>query len=352
MSSESRPVHQPIHPDVRPLLDPEYIAFHDQYYQYLIPDDQKVWDGSARLGHESLPPTESTPVTVGDVHDIDIGHYTVRTFTPACTIPQDGWPVFIWFHGGGWAVGGISNNNDLCSLICQRAECVVVTVGYRLAPEHPYPAAFEDAVHALGWVCGAEGRKQLGVDRSRVAVGGLSAGGQLAASLSLAAGKMQPPIKLAFQMLLVPVIDSTATTSTIWAGNRFAPWLTPARMTWYRKMYFLDEASTRQWQASPNLAPGSLLATSPRTWIAVAEQDLLAPEAEQYATLLTKAWKDSGVRDAEVVVKRYEGSTHSILVLNGTSTTLQSLVKRVCSKAGLQYRSSHERARAVVRYGG
>jgi acetyl esterase/lipase len=90
-------------------------------------------------------------------------------------------------------------------------------------------------------------------------------------------------------------------------------------MTWYRRMYFVDEASTREWQASPNFAPPSLLAKSPRTWIAVAEQDLLAAEGELYAAQLAAEWKNSGITDAEVVVKKYEGSTHSILAMAGTS---------------------------------
>jgi acetyl esterase/lipase len=319
MSSTSRPIHQPIHAAVRPHLDPEYVDFHDKYLQYLVPDDRKSWDGSARLGHSRVPPTESTPVPVGSVRDLNLGNFDVRIFTPDGARPPNGWPVFIWFHGGGWAVGGIASNNDLCTVICRRARCVVVTVGYRLAPEHPYPAAFEDSVQALKWVCADEGSAELGTDRSRVAVGGTSAGGQLAASLSLEAARMQPPIRLAFQLLVVPLIDNTATTSTVWATNRHAPWLTPARMTWYRRMYFVDEANTREWQASPNFAPPSLLAKSPRTWIAVAEQDLLAPEAELYAAQLAAVSNDYGITDAEVVVKKYEGSTHSILAMSGTS---------------------------------
>lgn len=326
MSSRNRQIHQPIHPDVRPLLDPEYASFHDQYFQYLIPDDQKVWDGSARVRNESVPATESKPVDVGNIRDLDLGNYKGRVFTPDAQKPESGWPVFIWFHGGGWAVGDISAGNDLCALVCQRARCVVVTVGYRLAPEHPFPAAYEDAVHALKWIHGDEGVKELGVDRSAIAVGGTSAGGQLAASLVIEAATMQPPIEIAFQLLVVPVIDNTATVSTIWAANKNAPWLTPARMTWYRRMYFLDEKSTHLWTASPNLAPKTLLSKSPRTWIAIAEQDLLAPEAELYAKQLSEAWGDSGVENMEVTIKKYSGSTHSILAMSGKLSTFQPAI--------------------------
>lgn len=326
MDSPSRTIHQPIHPDVRPLLDPEYAAFHDQYLQYIVPDDQKVWDGSARLPNPLSPSTGSTPVTVGSVEDLDLGDYTVRVFTPEGTRPPQGWPAFMWFHGGGWAVGDIAMGNDLCALICRRARCVVVTVGYRLAPEHPFPAAFDDAVHALRWLAGAEeGAARLGVDPGSIAVGGTSAGGQLAASLALKAATLAPPIPLAFQLLVVPVIDNTATASTIWAKNKNAPWLTPARMLWYRNMYFTDEKSAEMWEASPNFAGKALLAKTPKTWIAISEQDLLAPEAEAYAEQLKDAWAEAGV-DEKVVVNTYEGSTHSILAMTGMSPPQHSFI--------------------------
>ncbi|TPX15602.1 uncharacterized protein E0L32_004300 [Thyridium curvatum] len=323
MADPSRPVHQPIQPHVRPLLDPEYVAFHDKYFQYLVPDDTKPWDGSARLKNPHLPATESEPVPVGNVRDIKVNdNYTVRVFTPDGPKPAAGWPVFLWFHGGGWAVGDLAANNDVCALVCQRARCVVVSVAYRLAPEHPYPAAFEDAVDALRWVRSEAGSAALGgTDPGRVAVGGTSAGGQLAASLSIAAacGEIEPPARLAFQLLVVPVVDSTATVETAWAANRDAPWLTPARMTWYRRMYLPDEGRAREWQVSPNFASRELLAGSPRTWIAVAEQDILAPEAEGYAAQLAEAWAERGVEDVEVVTKIYQGSCHPMLTLNGMS---------------------------------
>lgn len=316
MSQQDRPVHQPIHPDVRPLLDPEYVAFHDEYFQYLLPDDQKIWDGSARVPSKSLPRTESVPVDVANVRDISLENFKLRVFTPSAGRPAQGWPVFLWFHGGGWAVGDITSGNDLCALICKRAECVVVTVGYRLAPEHPFPAAFDDSVEALKWVVGREGALELGINPSQVGVGGTSAGGQLAASLSIKAAILEPPIPIKFQLLVVPVIDNTATEATVWAPNQNAPWLTPARMLWYRQMYLPNKESQEQWEASPCKASPSLLATSPNTWIAVSEQDLLAPEGTAYAHQLRDAWESEAV-EKQVFVKSYKGSTHSILAMSG-----------------------------------
>ncbi|KAI0481298.1 Alpha/Beta hydrolase protein [Xylariaceae sp. FL0804] len=320
MSAEDRTIHQPIHPDVRPRLDPEYVAFHDRYLQYAFPDDRKGWDGSARTTSSAWPPTEGPAVPVGAVRDLDLGDFGVRVFTPEGAPPAAGWPALLWFHGGGWAVGSAAMSPDLCSSICRRARCVVVSVGYRLAPENPFPAAQDDA----------------------------SAGGQMSAVLAMQAAQMQPPIRLAFQLLIVPVIDNTATAADeVWAARPHAPWLTPARMLWYRRMYLPDDedgadadarpTTTTSWQASPNLAPASLLASSPRTWIAVSEQDLLAAEGERYAAQLRDAWGQMGKKkndgDAEVVLKSYVGMTHSILALSGILTKGKQLVDDAVDQA-------------------
>ena len=208
-------------------------------------------------------------------------------------------------------------------LIEIEARCVVVTVNYRLAPEHPFPAAVEDAIDAVRWV--SSDPPELGtIDKSRVAVGGTSAGGNLAitatisalsldvplpsARPSLANTIMHPPVSL---LLIVPVVDNTATADGVWSPNaETAPWLTPKRMEWYRKLYFSRQEDPSLWDASPNLAPESLLKRLPKTWIAVSEQDLLAPEAVAFGEQL----KSLGVEAETVIV---EGGTHSILSLNG-----------------------------------
>lgn len=317
-SEQSAPAYQPIHPTVRPLLDPEYIKFHESYFQYVIPDDRKPWDGSARKTKRPWPSTESALTKTAGTQDINRGKYKIRVFTPEGEKPSHGWPVHIWFHGGGWSIGGINDGNDLCTSICATACCVVVTVGYRLAPEHPYPAAIEDAVDALKWAYSAEGVRTLNVDNTRISIGGTSAGGNLAAVLSIKASQLKPRINICFQILVLPVIDNTASVSTIWKRNQHAPWLTPARMEWYRRMYLPNPSDTSNWDASPNFATPEQLAESPRTWIAVSGQDLLAPEAQAYAEQLKRAWETTG-RNNQVDVEVYEGSTHSLLSMSGKS---------------------------------
>lgn len=315
-----RKVHQPIHPSVRPLLDPEYVAFHDKYVQYIEPDDTKSWDGSARTT-QHWPSTGSSLTPVGKVSHHKPGRCTMRVFTPKGPKPEQGWPVFVWFFGGGWAVGSVAAGNDFCTLACETAKCVTIAVGYRLAPEHPYPAAVEDAVETLEWVRSEAGAQDLEIDASRIAIGGTSAGGNLAAALSMKAAQLSPPISLAIQLLVLPVIDNTATVSTVWASRSNAPWLTPARMSWYRNMYLPDPSAALNWDASPNLAPQTMLATCPKTWIAVAEQDLLAAEAMAFANQLRGAWSQAGVNDRSVEVRVYEGMPHSTLAMSGTYLT-------------------------------
>jgi acetyl esterase/lipase len=118
------------------------------------------------------------------------------------------------------------------------------------------------------------------------------------------------PIKPTFQMLLCPVIDSTATVSSIWASSQNAPWLTPDRMHWYQDKYFSDRKEAGNWDASPNFAPSNLLGQSPETFIAVAECDLLAPEEIEFAKRLSDAGN-------KVEIKVYKGATHSVLILAG-----------------------------------
>ena len=121
----SPPIYQPIHPSLRPLLDPEYVVYHDKYMQYILPDDQKKWDGSARTA-PSLPPGGSPLTPVKQTVDIQLQNCRLRLFIPEMRTDEDQienakLPTLLWFHGGGWAIGGLDSENDFCSYICQSA---------------------------------------------------------------------------------------------------------------------------------------------------------------------------------------------------------------------------------------
>lgn len=220
-----------------------------------------------------------------------------------------------------------------------------MTVDYRLAPEHPFPGAVSDAVDAVRWVSSSP--SELGtIDASRIAIGGTSAGATLAivaalstvdssvglpsAKPSLPKAMLHPPVSL---LLVVPVIDNTATADGVWKRNAAtAPWLTPARMEWYRKLYFTNAEDRNQWDASPNFAPESLLRRLPRTWMAVSDQDILAPEAESFGEQL----KGLGV---EVEVITVEGGTHSILSLSGKISRGKNMVQDAANHLKLVFKS-------------
>ncbi|KAE9976031.1 hypothetical protein EG328_002871 [Venturia inaequalis] len=264
MSKGERTIYQPIDPDIRKKLDPEYVAFHDKYMQYVPRDESKTWDGSARTT-PSLPFGGAETVVVASVQDIELPNFKLRVYIPEA-------------------------------------------IDYRLAPEHPYPAAVNDTVESLRWVCSI-GKDLFSLDLDRIAVGGTSAGANLAIVLCLKAAQ-DVDIRICFQLLIVPVIDNTATADGIWRQNCNAPWLTPSRMIWYRRMYMPLEDDWRKWDSSPHLAPEALLKRLPPTWMAISEQDLLAPEARLFAQQLDQL-------KVPVTVCEIKGGTHSILALCG-----------------------------------
>ncbi|KAI8681609.1 Abhydrolase-3 domain-containing protein [Fusarium keratoplasticum] len=326
-----RKIWQPLHPAIRDRLDPQYVAYHEAHLQYIEPEKLGVWDGSARTKKVSLPPGGTKPVPVGGIDDFDVGRFRVRVYTPTGECDERGWPVLVWFHGGGWVLGGLNNGTDLCSWVCQGmaidtslcARCKVVTVDYGLAPENPFPIAVEDAIDSFRWV--ASEPAELGkIDTLRISIGGTSSGGNIALAAGIAASNPGAPLPTAKPslpntashppaslLLFIPVVDNTATAEDVWKPNaETAPWLTPERLSWYRKLYLPRDEDCKSWDSSPNFASESLLKNLPKTWIAVAEMDILAPEALAFGEQL----KGLGVEVDTLVV---EGATHSILSLHG-----------------------------------
>ncbi|KAI0003713.1 alpha/beta hydrolase fold-domain-containing protein [Russula compacta] len=319
-----------LHPSIIPRLDPEYTAFHNQHIIHLPQVHQLPWDPSIR--DTQTVPGASEPLPVGKVEDFSLSRCRVRVFTPEESQPEARWPVFIFFHGGrgaiphgcklfsyhrtvgGWTLGNINTENAFCTNICKSVKCVVVSVDYRLAPENPYPEAVEDAIEALQWVWG-QGASTLGVDTNRIAVGGTSSGGNLAAVLTHKAAQLFPPIPLTFQLLIVPVTNNTASASGVphasWSENKHAPWLTPERMLWFRRQYLPQEPTRARWDASPLLAQEEMFRKVPKAWIAVAELDILRDEGIAYGKKLLTA----GVATE---IKTYKGAPHPIMDMDGT----------------------------------
>lgn len=324
-------IFQPLHSSIRSDLSHEYVTFHDTVLQYVPRTETLPFDPiKSRSQASPFSKTGLEAVQVGRVEDRNVGKWQARIFSPPL---QDGGgeteklPALLWFHGGGYVMGGLDSENSFLRFICRHVGCIVISINYRHAPENPYPAAINDCISSfqhLSYILVSE----FNIDPTCIAIGGLSAGGQLAASTALWAADCQKDVASpCFQILVFPVLDNTATIEGIWKESQYAPWLTPGRMGWYRSKYLLSEQDATHYLASPLLAPCGLLQKSPPTFIAVAGCDLLAPEETEFARLL----KEGGVK---VDLMIYKGATHSALVLAGLHIQGRMIVRDVCVALG------------------
>lgn len=211
-------------------------------------------------------------------------------------------PVMIYFHGGGWVIGDLDTHDHVCRHFCKEANMVVVNVGYRLAPEHKYPAAIEDCIAATKWVAANAG--SIGVDAKRLAVAGDSAGGHLAAVVSQALKEL-----VAFQLLIYPVTDLTLThydsREKFGGGTHF---LSNADMYWFGGHFLNSVEEAKQAMASPILA--SDLTGLPSALTVTAGFDPLRDEGQKYAALMEEA----GVASTH---RCYEGTIHGFVSFPG-----------------------------------
>jgi acetyl esterase len=211
---------------------------------------------------------------------------SVRAYTPpeASGSPRDDErPVLVYFHGGGWVRGDLDTHDGLCRLLADAADCVVVSVDYRRAPEHPFPTPVHDAYTATAWV--AAHADIVGGDPDRIAVGGDSAGGNLAAAVTLLARERDGP-ELAHQVLLYPVTDFDLDTDS-YHENADGYLLSRASMRWYWDRYLDDAVDGANPYASPLRAPD--LSGLPSATVVTAGYDPLRDEGAAYADRLRGA---------------------------------------------------------------
>jgi acetyl esterase len=209
-------------------------------------------------------------------------------------------PLLVYFHGGGWVVGSVALSDSFCRALANASGCAVLSVEYRLAPEHRYPAAADDAHAATRWA--AEHAAELGIDADRLAVGGSSAGGNLAAVACLMARERGGP-KIALQLLHVPVMDHDFTRAS-YVTNAKGMGLTQAGMEWFWGHYAPDAAQRDEPNASP-LRARDLRGLPPALFV-VAECDVLRDEGAAYAERLRQA----GV---PVTYLEYAGMVHAFM---------------------------------------
>jgi len=222
------------------------------------------------------------------------GEIPVRVYRPS---DDPALPVLVWFHGGGWTIGSLETHDNTCRSLANAVGCIMVSVDYRLAPEHKFPAAVDDAFAATQWV--AEHAAGLGGDPKRIAVGGDSAGGNLAAVVSLLARDAGGP-ELAFELLVYPVTDHEFESASM-QENATGYFLELESMRWFYNQYLHDERDGADWRFSP--ARATDLSGLPPAFVITAEFDPLRDQGEAYARRLEEA-------GCAVEARRYDGVFH------------------------------------------
>ena len=224
------------------------------------------------------------PEPVGRVENREIpgpaGPIGLRIYQPAGSGP---WPVVVFFHGGGWVLCSLDTHDGTCRRLCNLTEAVVVSVDYRLAPEHRFPVPLEDCYAAACWVA-AHG-DEIGADGSRMAVAGDSAGGNLAAATALLTLSRRGPA-LRHQLLVYPVTDHTMDSES-YRENATGYFLTGRAMAWFWEQYLGNPAYGTDPLASPLRA--TQLAGLPPATVITAEFDPLRDEGEAYGHRLAAA---------------------------------------------------------------
>ncbi len=286
----------PLDPQVKALLD-QMAALEQPPFEEQTPQEARAaMAGLASLGRmpDRPAPTEdrTIPGPAGDI--------PVRIYKPEADSPL---PVLVYFHGGGFVIGDIATHDTTCQQLAVRIPAVVVSVDYRLAPEHPYPAAVEDCLAATRWARDHAG--EFGADGHRVAVGGDSAGGNLAAVVSLRCRDAGDPA-LAFQLLVYPATDMSCSFPSH-AENGEGYLLTAPAIRWFLDHYIAEERRDEP-DASP-LRADSLYGVPPALVI-TAEFDPLRDEGEAYASRL----REAGV---PAQASRYDGMIHAFFGMDG-----------------------------------
>jgi acetyl esterase len=286
-------------------LDPNLKTMLDQLASMGGPAMTEVSATEAREMYKLMVSADAPPQDVASVEPRSIpgpaGDVPARAYRPASTPLGDPPPILVWFHGGGWVIGDLDTADSTCRALANGTGALVVSVDYRLAPEHRFPAAVDDCLAAFEWVLanGAE----LGGDSTRIAVGGDSAGGNLAAVVSIAARDKGLPVR--HQLLVYPVTDATFSQPSM-DENAEGYLLTKDSMLWFGDHYFGPYGDAKDPRLSP-LYADDLTGVAPATVI-TAEFDPLRDEGEAYAERLREA-------DVPVELTRYDGMIHGFFAL-------------------------------------
>jgi len=301
--------HMPVDPQLQQLLD-VVNAMESPTLSELGPVQARALFKTMMIDGEPEPVGVVTELMVpGPVQPIG-----VRVYEPSSERPADGWPVLAWFHGGGFVIGDLDTADTTCRKLCTRARAEVVSVDYRLAPEHPHPAAADDCWAVTQWMASPDGAAALHADPSRLAVGGDSAGGNLAAVVAMRARDADGP-PLRHQLLVYPTVDLTMSAPSI-RENGEGYFLTEDAMAWFSDCY-IGAGDRRGPDVSPLFA-AELSGVAPAC-VLTAEFDPLRDEGEQYVKRLA----DAGVA---VRHERFDSMIHGFFAMGSVTPVADQAV--------------------------
>lgn len=290
-------------------LDPIVKAILDQLAEAGGPTLREAGVEEGRAMIQALAMMDSEPVDLARTDSLTLGSIPARLYAATTDAPL---PILVWYHGGGFVIGDLDTADRTCRTLAAKTGALVISVDYRLAPEHPFPAGPDDCFAALRWI--VDNAASLGGDTSRVAIGGDSAGGNLSAVTAIQA--RDEGIDLRFQLLVYPVTDCTM-TSTSYVENAEGYLLTADSMDWFIGHYLSGGADAKEPRVSPLFAD-DLRGLAPALVI-TAEFDPLRDEGEAYADRLKEAGND-------VTARRFDGQIHGFFAMGGVIPTANEAV--------------------------
>jgi acetyl esterase len=289
-------------------LDPDAAAVFAAFQQAGRPPYETLSPPEAREFYlQGRLVTNPEPPELESVQSLAIpspaGPIPARLYTPMTLRKPEGLaPCLVFFHGGGWVIGDLDSHDVVCRKLADEGQLLVVSIDYRLAPEHKFPAAVDDAIAATRWI--AANARPLGVDALRLAVGGDSAGGNLAAVVAIAARDGDGPA-IAGQLLIYPATDF-AMTHPSHREPETSILLTHSVIRWFRDHYLNGAADAGDWRASP--ARAETLIGLPPAYVLTAGADPLRDEGCEYAQRLQHA----GVA---VTYRHFPGQFHGFFTM-------------------------------------
>jgi acetyl esterase len=296
----------PLHPQVAELLLRAARSPLPPYHTVAAPVARRIYRDTRAVLSSKAPELPEIRLLVTE-------NFTLRVYRP---VKNEKLPALVYFHGGGWTIGDIDTHDVLCRELAIGARCVVVSVDYRLAPEYPFPAAVEDCFAATRYVADNAATLNIG----SIAVGGDSAGGNLAATVALMARDAGSPA-IAFQLLIYPATDQRLATASH-ERNAQGYLLTRDAIDYFRRAYLPNEKDWTDWRASPLLARSH--ADLPPALVITAGYDPLLDEGRAYAERL----KAAGVL---VEYREYPDMVHGFILFGGVLDTAKSAVADCCA---------------------